>query len=160
VLVYGDARLVQPEIAGVRLAPNRQQNVRAGDVHEAIGTIRMRDDLFAAFGKADALRVEAHVYAFPFQDLLDGRGHILVFASYQALPHFDDRDLASETAIHLPELEPNIAAADNDEMRGEIVYFHHGAVVETLNLRKPRHLRAHGPPANIDEDLRCAQAIR
>ena len=42
--------------------------------------------------------------------------HVLVLARDQARPFLDDRDLAAEAAVHLRELEPDVAAADDDEM--------------------------------------------
>ena len=45
-------------------------------------------------------------------------GDVRVFAAQEAIALLDDGDVAPEAAKHLPELEPDIAAADDDEMLG------------------------------------------
>ena len=84
---------------------------------------------------------EPDVDAFALQDFLDGRRHIFILALNQARPHLDDRDLASESPEHLPELQPDIAAAHDDQMLGKKIDVHHRAVGEVFDLLESRHLR-------------------
>ena len=53
--------------------------------------------------------------------VVDGLGNVLVFARDEARTLFDDRDLGAEAAVHLGELEPDVAAADDDQMPGQDV---------------------------------------
>ena len=64
------------------------------------------------------LAVEADVDAFVLEDIGDGLRDVLVLAGDEARPQLDHRDLAAEAAIHLGELEADIAAAEHDEMPG------------------------------------------
>ena len=83
---------------------------------------------------------EPDVDALGLEDLADRRGDVLVFALDQAIAHLDDGDLAAEAAEHLPELEPDVAAADDDEVLGDEVDVHHRAVGEERHLVDAGHV--------------------
>ena len=51
------------------------------------------------------------------QDAGDRGGNVLVFARDEARRHLDDCHLAAEAAVDLGELESDVAAADNDQVR-------------------------------------------
>ena len=80
------------------------------------GTVDVGDDLFAAFGEADALRVRAHLDTLVLDDLPDRGRHVFVLAADEPLPHLDDRDLGAEAPKHLTEFEADVTAADDDQM--------------------------------------------
>ena len=83
---------------------------------------------------------------------MDGSGHVLVFAPNESRSHLDDRHLATETSKHLPELKPDVAAADYDQVLGHEVDFHERAIVEKFDLFEARHL-GHGCAASdVDEN--------
>ena len=90
----------------------------------------------------------------------DGFGDILVFAANQPRSHLDDRDFAAEAPEHLPELEPDITAADDDQMLREEVDLEHRAVGEELDLLEPRHVRHGRAAADVDEDPIGREAVR
>ena len=60
----------------------------------------------------------------------------------QARPHLDDGDFASESPEHLPELQPDIAAAHDDQVPGKKINVHHRAVGEVLDLIEAGHAEA------------------
>ena len=57
-----------------------------------------------------------------------------------------------QAAIDLGELEADVAAAQDDEMRGEKIDFHHRAIGEIRNLVEAGDPRDRCSPADIDED--------
>jgi hypothetical protein len=120
----------------------------------------VRHNLFAALGKADALRVQAHVDLLAGENLLDGRGHIFVFPRHQARPHLENRNLASKAPEHLAEFQADIAAADNDQVFGQKVDGHHGTVGEIRDLVQSGHFRHDGAPAHVDEDPPGGEPVR
>ena len=63
--------------------------------------------------------------AFVFEYFPNGVRHILVFASDQAIATFDDGHPAAKSPVHLPEFQPDIAAADDDQMHRQKIDFHH-----------------------------------
>ncbi len=58
------------------------------------------------------------------QDRGDPVRDVLVLDHHQARGVLDDRDLAAEPAEHLPELQPDVAAAEDDQVLGELVQLH------------------------------------
>ena len=50
------------------------------------------------------------------KDVAHGLRDVLVLARDQARPLLDDGHLGAEAAVHLREFEPDIAAADDDQM--------------------------------------------
>ena len=63
--------------------------------------------------------------------------------------HLDDRHLAAEAPEHLPELEADVAAADDDEVAREEVHVHHRAVGEEWHLIDARHGRHAARPPTL-----------
>ena len=72
---------------------------------------------------------------------------------------FDDGDFAAEAAIHLSELDADVAAADDDEMLGQEVDLEHGGVVEVLDLVDAGEIGGGGAAAYVEEDLRGFEEI-
>ena len=54
--------------------------------------------------------------AFGLEDLAHRLRDVLVFAADQPRRLLDDRHLGAEAAVHLRELEADVAAADDDQM--------------------------------------------
>ena len=94
------------------------------------------------------------VDAFGLEDVFDGDGDVFVLAGDEARHLFDDGDFAAEAAVHLPELEADVAAADDDEMLRQEVDLEHGGVGEVLDLIDAGHVGDAGAAADVDEDLR------
>src|SRR5204863_1992866 len=66
-----DSRLLEAQIVGIGTAADGEQHVRAVHSRRTVGTLEAGDDLFAAFGEADALRVHAHLDTLVLDDLPD-----------------------------------------------------------------------------------------
>ena len=65
-------------------------------------------------------------------------GDVLVLAADQARALLDHRHLGAEAAEHLRELEPDVAAADDDQVAGQRVEREHRAVGEVGDVvRRP-----------------------
>ena len=100
----------------------------------------------------DALGAGAHRDALVGENGPDGLRNPLVLAGDQARPLLDDRDLGPEAPVHLRELEPDVAAADDDEMLGHPVEAQDRAVGQVIDLTDARHVGHGGAPADVDED--------
>ena len=76
----------------------------------------------------------------------------MVFTIDEAGAFLDDGDLAAESAKHLTELETDVTAADDDEMRRRGVQRQHRAVGEIRHLVQALERRSRGTSADVDED--------
>src|SRR5215469_15603550 len=74
--------------------------------------------------KRETFRIQPDVYALSLQDFAHRLGDVFVLSSNQSRPHLDNRNFASEAAIDLGELQPNITSADDDEMLGQEIDVH------------------------------------
>ena len=92
-------------------------------------------------------------------DVLDRGGNIFVFARNQPRVSLQDGDFAAEAAVHLPKLQADVAAADDDEMLGQKIDLHHRGVCEIADLIETRHGRNDGTAADVDEDLIGSEAV-
>ncbi len=152
VVVGLDAGGLQPEIVGVGHAPDAEQEVRAGDLGrraaarggEADAPVRVGDRVVRRGGDdPDSLALE---------DLLDRRGDVLVLPGDEPVGLFDHRHPAAEAAVHLRELEADVAAAEQDQVLGQEIDLHHarvgemGDAVEAGDVGHPR------AGADVDED--------
>ncbi len=107
----------------------------------------------AALGEANVAGVDDHVDAFGLQDLLDGGRDILVLAGRQPRPLLDDRHVSAEPAVHLRELQCDVAAADDDQMLWHSVEFEDADIRHVVDVGEPRHIGRHRPAADVEEDL-------
>ena len=107
----------------------------------------------------DALGAGAHRDALVGENGPDRLRNLLVLAGDQARPLLDDRDLGPEAPVHLRELEPDVAAADDDEMLGHPVERQDRAVGQVIDLTDARHVGHGGAPADVDEDAGRRQQL-
>ena len=147
------ARLVEPEIVGVRPASDREQQVRALDLVRVVLAVESDADAAAAPRQGDALGVEPDLDALAFENLPDRRRHLLVLARDQPRAHLDDGDAGAEAPVHLGELQADVAAADHHQVLGQGVKLEHGAVREMVDLAQAGQVRHMCPRADVDEDL-------
>ena len=124
-LIDGDARIFQAEVIGVRHPAYCKKRMRTDDCLIAAGAIEIDGHLLGAFLHGDAFSAQSDVDAFVLEDCPDGFGNVFVFTLNQARPHLHDRDLTAKSAVHLSKLQTNIAAANDDQMLGQKVHFHH-----------------------------------
>ena len=64
----------------------------------------------------------------------------------------DDGDLAAEAPEDLAELEPDVAAAHDDEVLGQHVELEHPGARQVLDAVEAGQLRDEGPRADVEED--------
>ncbi|CBJ35683.1 hypothethical protein (plasmid) [Ralstonia solanacearum PSI07] len=147
-----DPGLVQPEIAGVRHAPDGEQQMRACGLAGPGGTVQPDDHVVRVAPRAQAVGAELDVDPFVFQDLPHRLRYVFVFALDQARAFLHDRHAGAEAPVHLPELEPHVAAADDDQVLRQEVHVHHARVGEIGHLVQARHGRDQRASADVDED--------
>ena len=121
VLVNRNARLIQTQVVRVGPPSHGQQDMCPADLRSALSTIRGRDNLLAVPREANAFRIHSNVNTLAFQNFLDCRRYVFVFAVRQPRPHLNDGDFAPETAEHLRELKTHVASAHNNQVPGKKV---------------------------------------
>ncbi len=158
--VGGDAGFVEAEVAGVGLAAYGEQDMGSVVLWISGVAVDVDEDAVRRGFEGDALGVEADVDAFGFEDLFDGRGYVFVFMRDEARAFFDDGDFAAEAAEDLGEFEADVAAADDDQMRGEFFEVEDGGVDEIGDLVDAGHVGHDGAAADVDEDAIGAEGFR
>ena len=119
----------------LRRAPGRHEHVRAFD-GTAVG--QPHRDALAAFSLyVDEPRGEFEPNTVVGQGLLNDRTDILVFAHRNARRIADERDRAAEPPKGLSHLQPDIAAADDDQMPGSVVSRNASTCVSGCASRSP-----------------------
>jgi hypothetical protein len=145
-----DPGLVQAEVVGVGLTPHRHEEVAAGDGIGALAGHHV--ETVVALGELDPGGVDDHGDTLAFQDLLDSGGDVLVFAGGQPRAPLDHGDAGAESAVHLRELQCDVAAADDHEMVWHGAEFENPHVRHVVDIRQPRHFRRHRPGAHVEEE--------
>lgn len=97
--------------------------------------------------------------AFCVEDAGDPSGDILVLARDDTRRHLDHRHLAAKAAVDLGELEPDVTAADHDEVRRKELDVQQGAVREVFDLVEAWDVRHSCPSADVDEYPGSAQGL-
>jgi hypothetical protein len=150
-LVGRDARSAQIQAIGVRRAPDRDQEMASGDL--PLPFRRLDQDLHAAVSRnAQRVRVLHDVDAVLGQDLLDLGRDVGVLARNQPVVARDDGDARAEAPEHLAELEPDVAAAENDQVRRQDLQFHDARRVEPVHVGEARDVRHRGATTGVDDD--------
>ncbi len=90
--------------------------------------------------------------ALLLEDLEDLRGDILVLPAEQLVAPVHDRDPGAEATEHLPEFQPDVAAANHQQMFGDVSQFHDRGGVEMGNLLDTLQSRNGGTSAGVDDD--------
>ena len=72
---------------------------------------------------AGHLRAEAELDALLLQDALERGGDLGIHARHDAVEELDHGDLGAKPAPHAAEFQPDVAAADDHEMAGNLVQF-------------------------------------
>ena len=84
-------------------------------------------------------------------------GDLGILTSGDRRPVFDHRDRAPETAEELPELEADVAATEDDQVRRELLQVQDAVVVEPGDVVETGDRRLRGAGADVEEHLRRAQ---
>ena len=99
-------------------------------LRRALGAVDVDGDPVAARREADAFGMGADADALVLEDAAHGLGDVGVLAADDLRALLDDGDLGAEAAEGLGELEADVAAADDDEVAGQLVEGEQRAVVE------------------------------
>jgi hypothetical protein len=154
-----DAGLVEAEVIGVGPPADGGEQAAAFElVRAAAGRKRDAHALSAgAGGHLGALHREVERDALAFEDRLHLARHLGVLARDQPVAVLDNRDAHAEAAVHLRELEADVAATGDDQVLGERVERHHRRVGQHRHVGDDVRLRQHRPAADVEEDLRRGQ---
>src|SRR3954453_9726252 len=152
-LVLGDPGALEAEIVGVRHAADCEQQVRAAHARFTFLALEADRNAVSFAREAQAFGARAHGDAFGLEDFPDRLRHVLVLARDQPRRHLDDRHARAEAAVHLAELEADVAAADDDEVLRHEVDVHERLVGEVGHLVDALILRHERPPADIQKDF-------
>ena len=118
-----------------------------------------RDAHAGAVGRdARIAHTEVELHPFALENLAHLCGHFFIFARDQAVGVFEHCDFGPETPVHLRELEADVAAADDDQVRRQEVDRHHRRVGQHRHAVQPRPIGQRRAPADVDENLRRLQS--
>ena len=118
--IDGDTGLLQPDLRGLRDAAGRDQDVRAFErVFAAVLREAERDRFAGAAGHAGDPGIEMDGDAFVAEQRQHRRRHVRILARGELRAALDDGDGAAEAPECLRHFQPDIAAAEDDQMRGQ-----------------------------------------
>ena len=127
----------------------------------ALGAERDADaDAAVARRHPRVLHREVEGDALALEDRLHLARDLAVLARDQAVAVLDHRDARAEAAVHLRELEADVAAAGDDQVLGQRVDRHHRDVGQDRHVGDAVPGRQHRPAADVDEDLRRLEPSR
>ena len=157
-LVGRDAGLSQAEIVRVGRSSDGEQKVRAAHLLVTAFAVHAHAHTVPIARGAQAFRAEPEFDTLALEDGLHFRRHVLVFARDEARPHFDHRDATAEAAVHLGELEPDVAPADDQEVLGQEIDVHHARIVEVLDFIQSLDAPHGRASSDVEENLRALRA--
>ncbi len=102
--------------------------------------------------EADAFGVQSDLDPLAFEHFSHGVGDVGVVAGDQAWALFDHGDPGAEATVDLGELEPDVAAADDDQVVGHLVELHHARAGEGVHVADTGHVGDPGASADVQED--------
>src|SRR5262245_30747239 len=153
MLVNCDSGFVETQVVSVGATTDCEQHMGADHCRSTFLAIDADGDLVLLFAELYALRVEANLKSFVFENLLYRIRDIGIFVFDHARRHLDDRDLASKASEHLSELEADVAAADDDQVRRKEIHFHHRGIVEIGDIVNAGQIRRDRAPTDIKKYL-------
>ncbi len=140
---------LEPEVVAVRLAPDRDEQVRA---LEQRPVLERRDD--RAVDPRDALELAGDAHVDP--ELLERRRQLArrerLLAGKQPGRRLDDRDGAADRAPRLCHLAADDAAADDDQVLGDLVSDRDLVAGESGDVLEPLDRRHQGARPGREED--------
>ncbi len=83
---------------------------------------------------------------------LDGGGHVLVLARRQPRALLDDAHPGTEAAVHLGELESDVAAADDHQVLGQHVEVEDPDVGQVVDVGQSGDVGGDGATTDVEED--------
>src|SRR5262249_44425278 len=110
---------------GVRHTTDGEKRMRADNSLIAALAINLNGHFVAAFFKPDAFSIQTDLDTFAFENRFDVFGNVVVLTSTQSWPLLHNGHFTAKAAIHLSELYPHVATADDDQVLGQKVHVHH-----------------------------------
>src|SRR5215470_2341980 len=124
-LIGFNARFVECQIPGVWHSPNRKQEMRSCYLLACFDAVQADSDLLSFFVRCYAFRIQANLDALFFQYFLYRLRNIFILTSDESRAHLYNGYFGSKAAIHLAELETDVAAADHNQMFWQKIHGHH-----------------------------------
>ena len=159
-LIHFDACLLQAEVIRVGATSDSKKQMRPTRHPRATFAVEVDHYLIAFFFRTYAFGLETDVNSLVFENLLDRFGHVFVIALDQPRPHLDDGHLTAQAPIHLPELQADVASADDDQVLREEVHLHHGGIGQVGHALEAGHGRDECSRPHVDEDFVRLQPFR
>ena len=131
----------QAQALGIRAAADGQQHDVRGDRLRRAALHRLHRQGDAGFGgrRAGHLRAEAEFDPLLLQDALERGGDLGIHARDDPVEEFHDRHLGAQAAPHAAELQPDDAAADDDQVAGNLLQLQRaGGGDDLLFVHRPR----------------------
>ena len=114
---HGHAHVFEPPPLGARTAPDSDQHLVGGDLHRRAV---LGGDRQLAVSEAAGARTEVQLDAVAGQPFGDWIRQGLVEQRQDAVGHLHDGDLGAQLAIGDAQLQPDVAAADDDQLLGHL----------------------------------------
>src|SRR5262245_61489838 len=118
----------------------------------AFRTVNVSGDGAGTSTESNATGIQAKTNPLAGQDFFNRSRNVDVFTLHEVWTHLDDGHLRPESAEHLSEFQPDVTAADHQQVLRHGVQLHHRAVREKGNLVDPWHRRHACASADVDED--------
>src|SRR4029077_11382236 len=99
---------VESQILCVGNASYGEQKVAAHDFRRPFLAAKTGDDLVPSGFHRKAFRMQSNAEIILLYNLPEALGEALIFTPYNSGPNLNDSNFASEAAIHLAELQPNV----------------------------------------------------
>lgn len=133
--------------------------MRANDLVLATATVKIHRDAVASLGNGCALGIRAHFDSFILQDFLDRGKNVIVVSRDQPIASLNHGDAAAEAPVHLSKLQTDVTTANNDQVFGQEIDFHHAGVGQVIDVPQTRHVRYASASAEVNEYLVGLQEI-
>ena len=149
LVVQVDATRLAAEVVRVRPAPDRGQEVRADDLapileRDAGAAVLPRD-------RSGDARPEQELDPLCSEHRLERLRYVRILAIEEVRSALHDRHRRPEAAEHLRELAADVAAAEDDEVRRELIQLHDAVVVEPGDPLDALDRRRDGASAHVDD---------
>ncbi len=148
-----------PKVVGIRSATRGDEKVRAGELLLAAGSLGSEADSSGMRFNAGGAGFKPELDSFSFKRLLQFGYDVLIFGTKQALTGVNDRDAAAKPAEHLAEFEADVSAAEDQQMLGNFLQFHHGDIGEIRNRVNPSERGDARTRPGIDENFLAFESL-
>jgi hypothetical protein len=138
----------------IRIGPASGGDQQVGPAHRFRGSPHFHTQGNSAVLPLDVCRrgTQDKTDAFAFQRVLHGFRDIGVLAGENLVLAVDDGHPAAEPAEHLPELQADVPAAEDEQVVRHFGQLHHAGVVQEVDPVEPFQARDVRPGAGVNKD--------